>query len=699
MRTHAVAVVALVAAALLRPGTTQATSAADVCDAMADPCELTKEITVTPNSTLDFGARAFAIRAPDGRLQIGTGDKLSITAGSMVVETGPGGRLRSAPGSDGGCKIDVRLSSTFAVTRVAGVSSIAIDLSSPADPCELDVTADGDITIGAEIHARGIGVDSSGGGLYLSTAKGMTLADRILADSPILGGAVEIDARGPIQVTDQGSADVSDALGVGTIVLTTDSDIVMGGKLDVRGTSSVFACDAGYLILSAGGDITLNGPLIGNGAALPDGGCFGGTLSMDAGHNIVVNAPIDFSGGPNGSGGVLEDLIAGSDFIQTAPILLGAGGIGGFGGDAGIIAGRRVQLGAVFDLNGGPQGGGGNLTVVGAESVEIADEIGADGANFGSLRFLTTDESSDEPAATVPGRIRVLGDIHALSTAPEFAAEIRFEACEIEVKESGIVQTTGVDSRILLRASGAMKIAGTLDAGSGTNELQHRDPTLPPLILPAAKIVPAADVTATPDEPLRPCACTLDPQVAGILCDDHNPCTQEGCDPALGCTSIALSGEGIAGCDDGNVCDGRETCGAQVCRAGTAPVADDADPCTDDGACDPVAGYPHTPKSGFGAATCRMDRIETALAAAKIPGDVSAKAGKKIGNLVHTIRSLVEKAAGAGRGRRIRLLRAAAKRIRQLEHVVASPKSGVTSALAQLLTAATSETRTAIAQL
>jgi hypothetical protein len=420
---------------------------------------------------------------------------------------------------------------------------------------------------------------------------------------------------------------------------------------------------------------------------------------MDAGHSILVNAPIDFSGGPNGSGGIFEDLIAGADFIQTAPILIGAGGIGGFGGDVRIVAGRRVQLGAVFDLNGGPQGGGGNLTIVGSEAVEIADEIGADGANFGSLRFLTNDESSEEPPKAVPGRIRVLGDVHALSDAPDFAAEIRFEACEIEIGESGIVRTEGEASRILLRASSAMKIAGTLDAGSGTNALEYRDPTLPPLILPTAQLMPPPDVTATPDEPLLPCACTLDPAAPGPLCDDGNVCTQEVCDPDLGCTSNQLVGEGVPGCDDGNVCDGRETCDASVCRSGSPPIADDGDPCTDDGACDPVAGYPRTPKTGFGAATCRMDRIEIALATADVPGDLSAKALKKIRKLVRTTRSLVERAAGAGRSRRVRLLRAAARKMRQLDHVIASPKSGVSASLAQLLTLDTGEARNAIAEL
>jgi hypothetical protein len=212
-------------------------------------------------------------------------------------------------------------------------------------------------------------------------------------------------------------------------------------------------------------------------------------------------------------------------------------------------------------------------------------------------------------------------------------------------------------------------------------------------------VSPPPLVTATPDEPLPPCACTLDPGAAGVLCDDGNVCTQEACVPAVGCTSTPRAGEGVPGCDDGNACDGRETCEALVCRPGPVPVPDDGDPCTDDGTCDPASGYPRTPKTGFGAVTCRMERIENALAAASVPGDVSAKSLKKIRKLAKRVRTGVEKAAGANRKRRTQLLRGAGTKLGRLDAVITSPKTSISLVLSQRLTAETSGVRTALSEL
>ena len=694
----AVALLALVATALLGPGIVQATTAADVCGAADDPCELKKEITVDPDSTLDFGTRAFVIRAPDGRLQVDTAGTLTIMAGSMLVETGPGGRLRNAPGSLGGSRVAIRVGGTFAVERL-GFPTVAIDVSSNAEPCLLDINAGGDVTIGAEINAHG---GESAGEVFIASAGRVTISDGILADSGLFGGAVGVKATGPIELTEDGIIDASDAIGFGSIDLDTDADLLNAGRLVVKARfSEFFGCDGGALLIEALGDIAINGPISGDGNLE---GCVGGTLNMLAGRDILVNARVDFSGGPNGLGGSIEQVQAGRDFLQTAPIVVRSGGLRGWGGEVDIVATRHLLVGAVLDLSGGAQidpdtgdlGRGGNLNLTAVDTLEIVAEIAADGADFGSLRFTTTREATDE----MPGRIVLTGTVHALASADEDeSADVLFEACDIEIAASGSVEKTGPASRNLLRASNTMKIAGALVAGSGTNELHHRDLTKPPLLLPTAVVSPPPEIVATPDEPLPPCACTLDPAAAGLLCDDGNACTQEACVPAVGCTSTPLAGEGVAGCDDGNACDGRETCDALVCHPGPVPAPDDGDPCTDDGTCDPASGYPRTPKTGFGAVTCRMERIQNALTAANVPGDVSAKSLKKIKRLAKRIRSSVERATTAGRRRRAQLLGAAAGKLKRLDGVIASPKTSISPALSQFLTAETSGVRSALNQL
>jgi len=695
MRTRAVATLALVAAALLRPAVARATTAADICDAAADPCTLEREVVADPGSVLDFGVRAFVIKAPDGRLEVPAGATLTISAGSMVVETGAGGRVRS--GSGGASTIDIQLSGTFAVRR-AGSSSVGIDVASNTEPCTIDIDAGGDVTIAGEIHAQGA---ESGGEVYIKTAGRMTIADRILVDSGFFGGIVGLDATGPIELTADGDVDASSAVGFGSIEINTSADLISAGRLEAKARfSDAFGCDGGTIGLNAEGNVTINGPIAVDGDLE---GCVGGFVGVLAGGSIFVNAEIDLSGGPNGQGGSFEQVEAGKDFMQAAPILAGSGGLRGWGGEMDIAVGGRLHVGALLDLGGGPQidtdtgdrGRGGDLALTAGGALEIAAEVAADGADYGSLVFTTTrDEDTD-----VPGRIVVTGNVHALASAEEDeSADVRFEACEIEIAAGGSVRKEGPASRNLLRASGPMRIAGTLVAGSGTNVLEYRDLTRPPLIVPGAVVSPTATVSA-PAEPLRPCACTLDPGAAGFLCNDGNPCTQEACDRVEGCVSTPLPGEGIAGCDDGNACDGREVCAALACQPGPIPPADDGDPCTDDGACDPATGYVRTPKTGFGAATCRMERIESALAAASVPGDVSAKSLKKIRKLARTVRNAIEKAGAAGGKRRAKLLKAATKKIQRLDQVITSPKTSITTQLSQTLTATTSELRGALTQL
>jgi hypothetical protein len=92
-------------------------------------------------------------------------------------------------------------------------------------------------------------------------------------------------------------------------------------------------------------------------------------------------------------------------------------------------------------------------------------------------------------------------------------------------------------------------------------------------------------------------ACTADDCTQGegcthtaVSCDDGNPCTADSCDPALGCASIPNPG---ASCSDDNVCTLGETCNASgLCADGVAVNPDDGNPCTDD-LCDPVTGVQH----------------------------------------------------------------------------------------------------------
>ncbi len=68
-------------------------------------------------------------------------------------------------------------------------------------------------------------------------------------------------------------------------------------------------------------------------------------------------------------------------------------------------------------------------------------------------------------------------------------------------------------------------------------------------------------------------------------CDDQNPCTDDACDPKAGCKYAPNN----APCSDGNACTGGDACAAGKCAATKTTVCDDQNPCTDDG-CDSAKG-------------------------------------------------------------------------------------------------------------
>ena len=76
---------------------------------------------------------------------------------------------------------------------------------------------------------------------------------------------------------------------------------------------------------------------------------------------------------------------------------------------------------------------------------------------------------------------------------------------------------------------------------------------------------------------------------AGFMdCDDANLCTNDACDPATGCTHVANE----LPCDDADACTTVDLCAAKECVGFGSPDCDDSNLCTDD-SCDPAVGCVH----------------------------------------------------------------------------------------------------------
>jgi MYXO-CTERM domain-containing protein len=85
-------------------------------------------------------------------------------------------------------------------------------------------------------------------------------------------------------------------------------------------------------------------------------------------------------------------------------------------------------------------------------------------------------------------------------------------------------------------------------------------------------------------------------QGGGMLaCEDQNPCTDDACDPQAGCVHDFNTDP----CEDGDLCNGPDVCAFGVCVPGATIYCFDNDPCTDD-TCDPAVGCPYTPICGTG---------------------------------------------------------------------------------------------------
>ena len=77
-----------------------------------------------------------------------------------------------------------------------------------------------------------------------------------------------------------------------------------------------------------------------------------------------------------------------------------------------------------------------------------------------------------------------------------------------------------------------------------------------------------------------------------LTCSDSNLCTDDGCDALVGCTFTPNS----ALCDDGNECTLDDTCQNGWCGASDFNGCNDDNPCTDD-SCDPEVGCSNVPNT------------------------------------------------------------------------------------------------------
>ena len=157
-----------------------------------------------------------------------------------------------------------------------------------------------------------------------------------------------------------------------------------------------------------------------------------------------------------------------------------------------------------------------------------------------------------------------LGAIPLFSFSPGTKADASPGIDEIAIHPDGTKFYTLGDAPStklgVYNTSNGQKI-GSISAGTG------------PTIHPKAVCFPSME--CVPDAPLQ--------------CMDGNPCTDDTCDPVVGCVHV----NNTAPCDDGNSCTTGDTCSGGTCRPGGPTNCDDGNCCTIDG-CNPATGCVHT---------------------------------------------------------------------------------------------------------
>jgi hypothetical protein len=448
------------------------------------------------------------------------------------------------------------------------------------------IRSKGDITVDARFVANGTSHTARGGSIELRSERGITVMPgnssmQARGGSQAEGGSVELCARSAIVV----AADVDVGAGDGGDVDLTGRSVAVAG-IDARGIGD--AGDGGFVFICAEETIAFSGliRLDGSTGLFQKGGS-GGELYAESyfGDISLALGGISARGAsPDGIGGGIELYAAGSITIE-APLDVG--------GPVGLTTGGEILVQAEVDCtldasafvnaSGGESGG----------SVEF--DCGRDVTLHGSISVVATARGGYGGFVFLEGAYRNTGGLLTIESVIDASSNascsreegcgvggcIDADSCNVHLsRDSHLIATGPRGGEITLEAASSLHVEGNLDAtrtvaeeAEGTNSILHAS-AIDPVI--SGTIVPPPDVRALPpctgSPPPLPCAdpcpnCgdgrveppeTCDPGEDGSLlchgcdafcrtlfesaCDDGRLCTEDSCDPLIGCRNLTLPG-------------------------------------------------------------------------------------------------------------------------------------------------------------
>ncbi len=563
------------------------------CPAGLGQCTIDQPIVIDSGAcTLDFSNRPVRITAS---VVVGSNSLTMRAAGITLVTSGTGSGFIDArgdgemlPASIGGT---VLLQSTSFV-RFEG-SNRSINLSGNSRGGLLQIVADGPIDIDNRISNDGLRIFADGGILEFRSDNSIDLSNQANisaqgGNQSAGGGEVTLIAKGDVIV--RGEIDVSGADG-GTIDVSAGHQAILG---DLISDASGDAGSGGCIAVESITGTRINGSIRSNGSTgeFQTGGC-GGIICVDSDFGdveLALSSSIIANGArPDGAGGLVA-VLAGRNFNAFGPIELRGPNGETCGGDLCIEADLDivVSVAAPIDASGGD--GGGEIDMGGGRDVRLFSDIDASSRQRGGSGGLVVAESGLRGSGDGDLLIAKLIDASTASTCSEEngcgeAGAIDISGDDIDLQSLSDLDATGpFGGDIIFTARGALTIRGTVSAAS-TVEPTEGTPgnvdiiriTSEPITLSGA-IAPAPRLSERPacagqpsDLPncLRPspaCGddtvqfpepCDPGPNAANLPCDscsllcepfldvscsDGQVCTDDTCDPAIGCHQVPVLG-------------------------------------------------------------------------------------------------------------------------------------------------------------
>jgi len=574
------------------------TTADEICLATDDPCVISSTVVIDSAATIDFGLRTVNL-VTGGKLDFSNGAGTQFLCGEFnATATGNALKMR---GKDAFGDFE-GATATIATRRACSGDG--------STPC----TSDGICTL----------LGGPGGTCSAGSTGNMTIASNFQGNA-IFPGAITLIAGGDVTLNGSnnvfGTSAIEDSDG-GEFMVTARGDVVINGKIDANGKS--FGFGGTIEIQSQAASVSTTAELTAK------GGGGGGDITLDGDTVVTVSEDMSVNATMDAEDGGSISIYSGGDIILNGGsnanrvILSSDGqgpveGFGGWGGDfdldglGNIVLGEFVRLsaaGALPDGDGGAMdlSAGGTITVDGqlranakgsegtGGDVSIAEFSGTD-VTLGASSEIDVGGGFGGTVAMDPdGALVVAGSIDASGTGGE-GGSVDLSATTGDTTLSGTVKSTGTALGI---ANGSITLdLCRLNATSTSDLNTNGDYGVNSITLresggfAAGSKLQAGGVGGKNEVIYR------DPAKVPALAATATPAVVLSLNEALiGCPVCGNNEIDFSeSCDDGNLLDGDgcaadcqlETCIAQTPGYPGVPICDDGNGCTVD-VCDQSSG-------------------------------------------------------------------------------------------------------------